>query len=78
MSREDLIKRIEALSDDELRRVAPFIETDLDLLSDPAAMVDLDAMAIEIRAGQESARTEPLLSSEEVFARLDLLPYKKG
>ena len=76
MSREDLIKRIEALSDDELRRVAPFLENDLDLLSDPAAMVDLDAMAAEIRAGQESARTEPLLSNEEVFARLDRLPSK--
>jgi hypothetical protein len=71
MSREDLIRRIQSLSDDELRRVSPFIESDLEMLADEKAALDLAAMAAEIRAGQESARREPLLTDEEVQARLD-------
>ena len=70
MSRDELIKRIQSLSATDLRRVAPFIESDLELLADSRSGLDLKAMAREIRAGQKSARTEPLLSDKEVQARL--------
>ncbi len=60
MTRSQLIDRIQALSEADLARVAPFLEADLD------ALVDLDDLREEVRKGRESARTQPLLEDDEV------------
>jgi len=62
MTRAALLQRIDSLSDDEFDRVAPFIEADLD------AVDALPELYEEIRRGQESARTEPLLDHDAVMA----------
>jgi hypothetical protein len=62
VNRRDLIERIESLSDEEIERVGPYLEADLD------ALVDLDELRDEVARGRESARTEPLLSHEEVVS----------
>ena len=60
MNRRELIERIEALSEDEIERVGPYLEADLD------ALVDLDELRAELARGRESARAEPLLDHDEV------------
>lgn len=60
MTRSQLIERIQALSEADLARVAPFLEADLD------ALVDLDGLREEVRKGRESASTQPLLEDEDV------------
>jgi hypothetical protein len=62
VKRRDLIERIESLSDEEIERVGPYLEADLD------ALVDLDELRGEVARGRESVRTEPLLSHEEVVS----------
>ena len=62
MNRRDLIERIESLSDEEIERVGPYLEADLD------ALVDLDELREEVARGRESARTEPLVEHEDVIA----------
>ena len=62
VNRRDLIERIESLSDEEIERVGPYLEADLD------ALVDLDELRDEVARGRESVRTEPLLSHEEVVS----------
>ena len=64
MSRSEIIGRISALSDAELELVEPYIAADLDALG------DLDELREEIRRGQDSARTGPLLDHEAVMARV--------
>ncbi len=59
-NRAELIERIKSLSDDEMERVAPYIEADLD------AVDDLDALYAEIAEGRKSAQTEPLLDDDAV------------
>lgn len=63
VTRSAILQRIAALSDDELARVGPYIEADLDALAD---LADLHA---EVERGRVSAREEPLVDDEEV-ARL--------
>lgn len=60
MTRSQLIDRIQALSEADLARVAPFLEADLD------ALVDLDDLREEVRKARESARTQPLVEDEAV------------
>ena len=60
VTRSQLIERIQALSEADLARVAPFLEADLD------ALVDLDDLREEVRKGRESARTQTLLEDDEV------------
>lgn len=60
MTRTQLIDRIQALSETDLARVAPFLEADLD------ALADLDDLREEVRKGRESARIQPLLEDDEV------------
>ena len=62
MTRADVLQRIESLTDDDLNRVAPYLEADLD------AVADLPALRDAIEGGMESARTEPLLDHEAVMA----------
>ena len=60
MTRIQLIERIQALSEADLARVAPFIEADLD------AAADLDDLRDEVRRARESAATAPLLDDDTV------------
>lgn len=64
MTRQDLIRKLGALSDEEFARVAPFLEADLE------AVDDLAALHLEIQAGRESSRTEPVLNAKDVYARV--------
>lgn len=64
MTRAELIQRIQALTDDELERVLPFIEADLDLVADVGELEE------ELRRGRESARLEPLVDHEELLRSL--------
>lgn len=72
VSRHDLIKRIEALSDEEIERVGSYLEADLD------ALVELDELRADVARGRESARTEALLDHEDVIVmvreRLSIRP----
>jgi hypothetical protein len=63
VTREQLLKRLEALSDEQFKRLAPYVEADLESIN------QLPELLEEIRAGRESAREEPLVESGEVFAR---------
>ncbi|MFO0756054.1 MAG: hypothetical protein U0359_06165 [Byssovorax sp.] len=62
MSRAAILRRIESLTDDELERVAPYLEADLETAK------DLPDVMRAITLGPESARTEPLLDHETVMA----------
>jgi hypothetical protein len=53
---------IEALTDEQFERIAPFLEADLDVVD------DVPELLREIQLGRESARTEPLLDNDTVFA----------
>ena len=66
MSREDLIRRLQELSDADVERIAPVIESDLALLSDPGFDFDAAAIEAEVVAGLESARTDPLEANDSV------------
>jgi hypothetical protein len=68
-NRSEIIDRIEALSDDEIEKVGPYLHADLD------AVRDLDALRAEIDRGRESARAEELLEDDVVVRSvLDRLP----
>jgi len=51
VTREDLIRKLKELPEDQLARVAPFLEADLE------AVGDLAALHQEIDAGRRSAAT---------------------
>jgi hypothetical protein len=67
MTRNDLIDRIKNLSEEELRRVGPYLAADLD------ALEDLDELKAEVARGRESARQEPLLDDEAVASQIERL-----
>lgn len=60
MTRAAILARISALSDDELARVSPYLEADLN------AVYDLADLHTEVERGRVSAREEPLVDDEEV------------
>ncbi len=64
MTRQAVIRRLKHLSAADYAKVAPFLEADLALLD------DLDDMRREAEAGRRSARTEPLLKAQDVYARV--------
>ena len=64
MTKEDLIQKLKALLEAEFARVAPFIEADLEVAGDLAAIHQ------EIAAGRESANTESILEAKDVYARV--------
>ncbi len=70
MSRTELLQRIANLSEEELARVAPYLEADLELVDEH------DALLAEIALGQESARSEPLTPHADVMADVEHL-FKK-
>ena len=64
MTRQEFIRKLGTLSDEEFNRVAPFLEADLE------AVEDLAALHVEIAAGRKSASLEPLLDAKDVYARV--------
>jgi len=64
VTKEDLIKRLKGLSKEQFARVAPFIEADLEVADDLAALRN------EIEAGRRSAATQPILEAKDVYARV--------
>lgn len=64
VNRSELLERIAALSQEDLDRVAPYVEADLD------AVNDLDALHEEIELGRRSAAEEPLIDDDEVAASI--------
>lgn len=67
-NRSELIKRIQSLTDDEVERVKPYLEADLD------SVADLAELQAEVRRARENARSEPLVDNEEV---MDLVRNKR-
>ena len=65
MTREQLIERIKSLSEDDLVRVTPFLEADLD------ALPNLEDLLEEIRLGRLSAERDSPLDHDEVIRRAD-------
>lgn len=68
MTRAALLQRIENLTDDEFEQVVPFLEADLDALQEHLPAEDLADLVRAAELGRESARTEPLLDNDAVFA----------
>ncbi len=64
MTRQSVIRKLEQLSSREFARIAPFLEADLDLLEDVAAL------RREVAAGRRSAKAEPILTAREVYSRI--------
>jgi len=63
MTRQDFIRKLATLSDEEFNRVVPFLEADLE------AVEDLAALHVEVAAGRKSAAAEPLFDAKDVYAR---------
>jgi hypothetical protein len=73
VDRRHLIDRIKALSDEDFERVGPHLEAEIDALDEPEVDegdLDIEDMNAAIERGLESARTEPLLTTEEVMRRV--------
>jgi hypothetical protein len=64
MTREDLIRKLRSLTDEQFVGVAPFLEADLESVDELAALHG------EIEAGRRSARTEPVLDAKDVYVRV--------
>ena len=64
MTREDLIRRLRALSEKQFARIAPFLQADVKAVDE---LVDLHR---EIKAGRRSAKTEPILEAKDVYNRV--------
>lgn len=64
MTRETLIRKLRALSDEEFATIAPYLEADL------ASAGVLAELQREIAAGRRSARTQPLLKAQDVYRRV--------
>lgn len=62
MTRAELIERIERMSDDEMERVGPYLEADLDVID------ELASVHREIELGRASAKDEPLVDHADVMA----------
>jgi hypothetical protein len=63
MTKSELIKRLESLTDDQFSAVAPYLEADLE------AADDLPALISEVEAGRESRDAEPLLTTRQTLAK---------
>jgi hypothetical protein len=63
MTKSELIKRLESLTDDQFSAVAPYLEADLE------AADDLSALISEVEAGRESRDAEPLLTTRQTLAK---------
>jgi hypothetical protein len=64
VTKEDLIRKLKELPEEQFARVAPFLEADLE------AVDDLAVLHREIEAGRRSAANEPILDAKDVYARV--------
>ena len=64
MTKEELIQKLNDLTDAEYATVAPFLEADLESAD------DLEALRKEVEAGRQSASTDPILEAVDVYARV--------
>jgi hypothetical protein len=64
VTKEDLIRKLKNLPEDQFARVAPFLEADLE------AVEGLAALHQEIEAGRRSAGNEPILEAKVVYSRV--------
>jgi hypothetical protein len=64
VTKDDLLKKLADLSDEEFARISPFIEADLE------SSEDLALLQREVEAGRHSAKTEPLLEANDVYTRV--------
>ena len=65
VTREQLIERIKSLSEEELARVAPYLEADL------SAVPHLEDLLEELRLGRLSAERDGLVEHDEVLRRAE-------
>ena len=65
MTREQIIERIRSLSEEDLARVAPYLEADLD------ALPNLESLLEEVRLGRLSADNDGLVDHDEVLRRTE-------
>ena len=68
MTRTAIIRGIENLTDAQFARVAPYLQADLEAAGAGRLDEDTSALLHTIELGRESARTEPLLDDDSVFA----------
>jgi hypothetical protein len=68
MARAAVIRRIESLTEDEFDRVVPYLEADLDAARAGLLEGDTADLLRAVENGRTSARTEPLLDNDAVFA----------
>ena len=68
MTRAAFLRKIESLTDDEIERVAPYLEAGLDAIREDFPAEDMADLLRAVELGRESARTEPLLDNDAVFA----------
>jgi hypothetical protein len=61
MTRAELMERIDRMSDEEMERIGPYLEADLELID------DLGSLHQEIELGRVSARDEPLGDHADVM-----------
>ncbi len=64
MGRKELVKKLNALSDRQFERIAPFLEADLESVD------KLAALHREIEEGRRSADLDPLLDASAVYAKV--------
>ena len=64
MTKRDLIRILEGLSEDQFRQIAPFLEADLE------AANELIGLQHEVDAGRQSAETSPLLDAQDVYRQV--------
>ena len=61
MTKQDLLKQIESLSDEQFTRLSPYLEADIQ------AGDNLSALRNEITAGRYSASAQPLPPADDVY-----------
>lgn len=64
MTKQQIIEKLDTLSDAELQRVLPYLEADLN------AIEGLDELHRHIQLGRNSAACEPLQDSSQLYDRL--------
>ena len=64
MTKRAVIKRLEQMSDSQFALIEPYIEADLESID------SLEELRREIEAGRRSARDEPVLDAQTVYARV--------
>jgi hypothetical protein len=67
MTRAAFLRKIETLTDEEIERVAPYLEAGLDAIREGIPAEEVADLLRAVQLGRESARTEPLIDNDAVF-----------